>query len=119
MKNKLICLVILLVPMLIMAQSQDTTKTNFKNNKLANNLYNESLSLFEEQNYTEAITMINKAIALNPEFAKAYYNRACYQLQLGDLDEAIVDFTTSIKLNASSITYTGRGYVYLLKKDYE
>ena len=120
MKNKrLIIIVLLVIPILSFSQVPDTSKLSTKDNLLSIKLYNESLGLFNQQKQLEAITMLNKAIALNPKFAKAYYNRGCYRLQSHSLDDAIEDFTQLIKLEPGSKGYMGRGYTYLLKKEYQ
>ena len=58
--------IIFIVPVFLLAQSADTTKISSSDSKLANKLYNESLELFDEGKSIEAITLINKAITLNP-----------------------------------------------------
>ena len=126
MKQKFLTGLILLVfPFIIFAQEiqetqeSDSLKAALKDRQLANKLYNESLELFNENKYTESITMINKAIALNPEFAKAYFNRAGIRLRLSSTDEAIEDYNKVMELEPNPTIYTGRAYAYIIKKEYQ
>lgn len=65
-------------------------------------------------------TMIMKAsreIDANPNDAKAYYNRGTYQLELGNLPEAVKDFTKSIQLEPKAAdAYFNRGLAMRLGK---
>jgi len=113
-RNDLLIVVLLIFQITLSAQNADSTNMAARDGKLANKLYNESLALFGENNYTEAISAINKAIALNEDFSNAYYNRACFNLKLNNIDEAINDFNKVIEIEANARTFTGRGYAYLL-----
>jgi tetratricopeptide (TPR) repeat protein len=47
----------------------------------------------------EAIDSYNKAIALNPNLANAFYNRACCHSLMGNLEMALEDLTIAFRLN--------------------
>ena len=45
-------------------------------------------SLFEQRDFTKAIESYDKALKLNPKYAKAYYNKGLALLELGRVEEA-------------------------------
>ena len=70
--------------------------------------------------YDDAIADYDKAIALNPNHAYAYNNRAVAYGIKGDLDRAIADLDKAIALNPNDATaYTIRGNAYYVKGDYD
>ncbi|GEM_PF-605828 len=63
------------------------------------------------------ILKANREIQADPNDAKAYYNRGSYQLELGNLPEAVKDFTKSIELEPKAAdTYFNRGLAMRLGK---
>ncbi len=62
--------------------------------------------------YDEAISDLNRAIQLTPEFPAAYFKRALVHAERKDYEKAIVDYTKVIKLNPEdAIAYQKRGRV--------
>ena len=59
----------------------------------------------------------NKALELNPDDAKAYYNRGTAQLVLENYVEAVKDLTKSIELEPSADAYFNRGLAMRLGKN--
>ena len=55
-------------------------------------------------NYAEAIADYDKAIELNPKYAKAYHNRGLAKEALGQHDAAKVDFEKAKVLNSKGKT---------------
>ena len=52
-------------------------------------LYDEAIDLYADQKYDDAITVYNRALAVDPKFTDAVHGLAmCYQAK-GDLDAAI------------------------------
>ncbi len=49
----------------------------------------------------KAIADYSQAIALNPQSAKAYYNRAFAWTNKGDEESAVKDFVTALRLDPS------------------
>ncbi|MFQ6121285.1 MAG: tetratricopeptide repeat protein, partial [Methanosarcinales archaeon] len=61
----------------------------------------------------EAIECYDKALELNPEYAKAYNNRGNAYYYKGELDLAIEDYNKAIKLNPDlAEAYNNRGNAY-------
>ncbi|MBR2428403.1 MAG: tetratricopeptide repeat protein [Alistipes sp.] len=68
--------------------------------------------------YDEAIEDMNKVVALYPEFAEAYYNRANLMAISGKLPEAYNDYTRAIELDPNmGEAYYNRGLVQIFMKD--
>ena len=61
--------------------------------------FNEGISAFEQKNYQLSIQLYTEAIAIAPQFAKAYLNRAYAQLELKNTAEAKKDFAKSAELD--------------------
>jgi tetratricopeptide (TPR) repeat protein len=72
-------------------------------------------------NYGEAISDFDSAIALKPECALAYYNRACtYRKDVDDIQQAISNFTKAIELRSGyAEAYNNRGDLYGYVGDYQ
>lgn len=66
----------------------------------------------------DALTDLNKAIALNPNLAGLYSNRGNVYMSLGDEDQALADYTQAIQLDLNFAgAYFNRGNVYSRKGD--
>ncbi|MFI3281349.1 MAG: tetratricopeptide repeat protein [Rikenellaceae bacterium] len=69
-------------------------------------------------NYDEALSDLNKAIKLYPDFAYSYYNRANLMALSGKLPEAYDDYTKAIELYPSfAEAYYNRGVIQIYMKD--
>lgn len=67
----------------------------------------------KQERYNDAITHYTKAIDLNPELAKSYYNRGVVYLDTGDFVAAIEDFKKAIVLYPEDAeAYYNRGVAY-------
>ena len=51
------------------------------------------------EDYNGAISDYTKAIEINPNYAKAYYNRGLTKRNLKDFNGAISDYTKAIEIN--------------------
>jgi tetratricopeptide (TPR) repeat protein len=51
----------------------------------------------------EAIECCNKAIDLNPYYAIAWYNKACFKVKMGYIDKGIQDLKKAIELDKKCI----------------
>jgi len=61
-------------------------------------MYNTGRSSLEQQNFEQAITYFNQAIAVNSQYAQAYQGRALARDAMGDGDGAISDLRTAASL---------------------
>jgi tetratricopeptide (TPR) repeat protein len=74
----------------------------------------------KQENYDKAITELNEAIRLYPNFAEAYIWRGMAYVGKRDLDRAIEDYTKAIGLRPNyEDAYYGRGGAYYRKGDYD
>lgn len=53
---------------------------------------------FKQRTFDEAVTQFTQAIALAPEFGKAFFNRAQAHRRLGDIDAALADYRRGLSL---------------------
>lgn len=84
-------------------------------NNPANRLRNSTSHTYD---YSEAISDMDKAIKLYPEYAYTYYNRANLYCQSGRMSEALEDYTKAIELNpAFGAAYYNRGLLQIYLKD--
>ncbi len=54
--------------------------------------------LFSSNRYTEAIFFCDRAIAIRPDYAEAWYNRGVALERLGRFTEALESFDKSLKM---------------------
>jgi Flp pilus assembly protein TadD len=52
-----------------------------------------------KENFKEALAMMNRAIEINPRYARAYNARGYVQLRLTNYSQALADFTEAIRLD--------------------
>ena len=64
-------------------------------------LSNRSACYIKIKEYVKALTDINKAIELNPEFSKAYHRRGNIRIALEEYSEALKDYNKVKELNSS------------------
>ena len=69
----------------------------------ANQFFEKAIQFEDHDNFDEAIEMLTKAIELNPNFEKAYLNRAIDKSIIGDYKSAIDDLDKMINLNDKAI----------------
>ena len=66
------------------------------------------------------IADFDRAIAINPNFAEAYYHRGTAKGNKGDYDGAIADFDRAIAINPNDAeAYVNRGAIKQRKGDYD
>ena len=69
--------------------------------------------------YSEAIASYDRAIAINPNYSDAYYNRGLAYGNSGNLSKSIFDFNKAIEINPNdSDIYIARGSAYYKTKEY-
>ncbi len=56
-------------------------------------------------NYDLALADLERAIALNPDYAPSYFNRGNIYASIGDFEQALVDYNRAIQLDESDAHY--------------
>ncbi|MDP4241018.1 MAG: hypothetical protein Q8904_16270 [Bacteroidota bacterium] len=60
-----------------------------------------------------SIELCNQAIAMNPKYELAYFQRAIVYERKGEIGKAISDYTMTLRLNSKNIqAYLNRGLLY-------
>ncbi|HZU98551.1 MAG TPA: protein kinase, partial [Planctomycetota bacterium] len=62
-------------------------------------VHNLGKALRDKRNYTDAISKFDRAIALDPELADAFYDRGTCYLKIGNFVPGILDFSRALELN--------------------
>ena len=75
---------------------------------------NQANQLALEDRHEDAIDKLSDAIESDPTFGCAYYNRAQSYLAIGNLKEAVTDYTSSLNIQPKlADAHIGRGLAYL------
>ncbi len=64
-----------------------------------NSVHNQGKALRDKRQYTDAIARFDRALALDPELADAYYDRGSCYLKIGNFTPGILDFSKALELN--------------------
>ena len=104
-----------------LAQEKTTTKSRTAGKpvkKDANFWFNKGALFSTYGNYKAAVQYFQKAIALDPNFSKAYFSQGVSYGQLGQYPRAIAQINLALKQEPQNcMYYYGRGRVYLLWGD--
>ena len=96
---------------------------NITQNLKASELTGKALDLWKDDECTDiekALEYFNKAISLDPNYAKAYHNRGIVWANEGNYDRAILDYNKVIELNpVDAKAYNNRGFVWAYKGYYD
>ena len=75
---------------------------------------------YENRQYDQALEDFNRAVEIDPTYAKAWYNRGNVFDETGVFDRAIDDFTRAIELEPHyTMAYNNRGLTYRHMGNYE
>jgi tetratricopeptide (TPR) repeat protein len=70
---------------------------------------------FELGEFDRAIKQYNRAIEINPDYAKAYNNRGLVYFVKGEFERAILDYSKAIKIDPDlAKPYDNRGTAYMI-----
>jgi tetratricopeptide (TPR) repeat protein len=87
--------------------------------KSAEALALESKAFLVPGKYERALDMLNRAAATDPNSWNVYYQRAHAKEGLGDVDGALADYDSTLRLNPDLIeARNGRAEIYISKGDY-
>jgi tetratricopeptide (TPR) repeat protein len=64
----------------------------------AESLYELGLTKLDEEQYEQALSLLNESIKLNPKYPEAYSARAEVRERLNDLDGAMIDYAICVEL---------------------
>lgn len=77
-------------------------------------LNEQALTLGQNGKYTKALELLNKAIELDPNYAKVYSNRGNAYICLKQYTKAIQDYNRAIELDPNdAIAYSNRGSIFV------
>jgi tetratricopeptide (TPR) repeat protein len=83
-------------------------------------LYRRALRAIADEQYDEALALLDQSIEINPSFAEAFYNRGLTYYSQNDMDRAIEDFDRSLELGFDdALLYRNRGNAHSRKGDVE
>jgi len=110
MLKKIVFVVIIISNCLILNSCQRT----------ADEHYNSAIGYAKSNDFNSAISELDKAIEINPNFSKAYLERGKFQFNIQP-QKAISDFSKVIELdsNLRKEALTGRGHAYIIMKEYK
>ncbi len=80
---------------------------------MASDSFQRAMDLIEVERPFDALPLLNKVIAENPQRAEAYVQRAKVRRRLKDEEGAIADYSQAIKLAPTATVYLARALVWL------
>ncbi len=72
---------------------------------LSKNYFKRGMEKFSLRDWGEAILLLDKALAINPSFSIAWYNRGKALRYLGDNDQAVSSFNNALTLDPQNIDF--------------
>jgi tetratricopeptide (TPR) repeat protein len=100
------------------AKNQTTIQSSKPVKKDASYWFNKGALVSTYGNNKAAIQYFQKAIALDPNFSRAYFSQGVSYGQLGQYQKAIAQINRALKMEPQNgMYYYGRGRVYLLSGD--
>jgi serine/threonine protein kinase/Flp pilus assembly protein TadD len=76
-----------------------------------------SLIYMDEKRFTVAISTLQRAIELGPDYGRAYYNLGAVYMKLGVFEAALENFLQAIRFKGDPNCYIDAGYVCLVTGD--
>ena len=98
-----------LMPLCIRAQA-DTVKAKILDDgsQDAEKAYNNGITNFSAKNYSAALKDFDQAVALKPDFERAWFNKGTTKFELKDYTGAIADFNKAIEIKETEDVFFGR-----------
>ena len=72
-----------------------------------------------ERRYTAAMATLQRAVEIEPDYGRAYYNLGLAYQKLGVLSVALENFTLACKYGGDPNCYVDAGWIFLLLRDYK
>ena len=86
----------------------------------AADIYAEAVEAHWKWNLEKAIRLYTRVVTLDPNNARAYFNRGVAYRSQGDMDRALADFNHALAKNPDILeALYGRGMIYLQRKLYD
>jgi tetratricopeptide (TPR) repeat protein len=83
-------------------------------------LVDQAVTAYNAQNYAASIDLCNKALAIRPAMANAFYSRGLAYVGLGKLDLAAADLSKYLTFKPKAVDgYVDRGIIYEQQKNYD
>ena len=101
--------------MLEIRAAQNLLKEEYRLEEEASDWFEQGASLFNSEQYGEAIKAFDKAIEIGPNVKRSdrfYGWRGSSYMELGQYENAIQDITSAIQLEPTAIRYRNRGSSY-------
>jgi len=112
MRNLVIVLVFILLPIMAMAQTADEETTADENYPQALAYLAQGKARYIEGDYHSAVIAYNKALELQDSLVDAYFQRASAKSFLEDYEGALKDYSTVIRFDSSNVSaYYFRSYL--------
>jgi serine/threonine protein kinase/Tfp pilus assembly protein PilF len=73
----------------------------------------------DTRKYTAALSTLQRAVELGPDYGRAHYELATVFLKIGALDEALVNFEQACRFKGDPNAHIEAGYIYLIKGQFE
>jgi tetratricopeptide (TPR) repeat protein len=86
----------------------------------AQRFYDRGVQYYETHDYKSAKEQFGRAISVNPNFKEAYFQRALVHQRVGEIDDAIADYTGFLRLKPDDwAAFYNRGLAYRSRGDRE
>ncbi|MFZ1684555.1 MAG: protein kinase [Candidatus Zixiibacteriota bacterium] len=73
----------------------------------------------DTRKYTAALSTLQRAVELGPDYGRAHYELATVFLKIGAFDEALVNFEQACRFKGDPNAHIEAGYIYLMKGRFE
>ena len=103
-------------------QGWENAKANISDRELSmgvQDYYDLGRQKMIDEEYEEALEAYSVAVQLDPEYHQSYTNRAKAWLQLKNYKKALIDNSSSIKINPTWIAFHNRGFAKFKLEKYE
>jgi len=99
---------ILPIPNLLFPPNPSAHADTFDQHELFLNTLNHSLTLYKNEQFQESLAYVDKALALSPDYAMAWFARGKVLLELERQEEAFVAFENALSLDVDARRITPR-----------
>ncbi len=99
---------------------KETAVTEAPSSETAESLVSQGLKLWAAGQLDEALAALARALALNPDYWQAYFNRGAFYYSVKQYEHALAEYDKAVELAPQEgANYFSRGRVYHLLEKYE